>query len=88
MSAVGFRADVEGYPSERERKPLALHLRNARAYFARLGSCDLAGVRANPSESDTRAEGLHGVIRSPKCSRDGWILTDFPLGGDGRDGAR
>src|ERR1700719_1579867 len=32
--------------------------------------------------------GLQGVVRSPKSSRDGWILTDFPLDRDGRDSAR
>jgi hypothetical protein len=46
-------------------------------------------VSAQTHPSPTHAQmGLHGVIRSPKCSREGWILTDFPLGGDGRDGAR
>ena len=40
-----------------------------------------AQTHPNPTHTQT---GFHGVVRSPKSSRDGWILTAFTLGGDSR----
>ena len=34
-----------------------------------------AQTHPNPAHAQM---GLHGVSRSPKSPRDGWILTDFP----------